>query len=42
MLVELPSGVYRISAASRARVIERTVPIDAKGFRRVDFRWRDA
>lgn len=42
MLVELPSGVYRISAASRAGVIERTVHIDAKGFRRVDFHWRDA
>ena len=42
MLVELPSGVYRISAASRTGVIERTVPIDAKSFRRVDFHWRDA
>lgn len=42
MLVGLPSGVYRISAASGAGVIDRTVHIDAKAFRRVDFHWRDA
>lgn len=40
MLVELPSGVYRISAASKAGAIERTVHIDATAFRRVDFHWR--
>jgi hypothetical protein len=42
MMVRLPSGIYRISAASRAGTIDRTVHIDAKGFRRVDFHWRNA
>jgi hypothetical protein len=42
MLVRLPSGVYRVSAASKAGTMDRTVRVDANGFRRVDFHWRGA
>lgn len=42
MLVRLPSGTYRVSAESRGRVMEQIVHVDARGFRRVDFHWRDA
>lgn len=39
MLLELPTGTYRISAESRGRTMERTVHVKAKGFRRVDLHW---
>jgi hypothetical protein len=42
MLVRLPSGVYRVSAASKAGAMDRTVRVDANGFCRVDFHWRAA
>jgi hypothetical protein len=42
MLVRLPTGTYRISAVSRGRAMQQTVHVDARGFRRVDFHWRDA
>lgn len=42
LLVRLPSGTYHISAESRGRTMDRTVQVEARGFRRVDFHWRIA
>jgi hypothetical protein len=39
MLLRLPSGTYRISAEADGRTIDRTVRVDAKGFRRIGFHW---
>jgi outer membrane protein OmpA-like peptidoglycan-associated protein len=42
MLVRLPTATYRIRAANAGRALERTVRVDATGFRRVDFHWRSS
>jgi hypothetical protein len=40
MLVMIPTGTYRIAAASSRGVLARVVQVTAGGYRRVDFHWR--